>query len=92
MVWAGGLRVGRGVGELVSWVEAKALAIIGQGRVSGLVIGGDGSLSAAVDGETGGYEVIRRASGVWSCTCLAWTYHLECSHQLAVERLAASRE
>lgn len=69
----------------MSYVDVKARAIVALGLVEVTRRDLDGSLTAIVQGTTGNYQVIRRASGVWSCSCEAWFWRLECSHQIAVE-------
>jgi hypothetical protein len=72
----------------LTYIDTKARAIVALGLVEVTHRDPDGHLAALVDGEHGTYEVIRRATGVWSCSCPAWTWRLECSHQLAVRLIA----
>jgi len=71
----------------MTYASAKALVLVATGRITDLTIGADGAVSAVVDGEHDAYEVVRRPNGVWSCTCPAWTWRLECSHQAAIQLL-----
>lgn len=74
----------------MTYVTAKARVLLASNRVHDLVLTADGAVSAKVLGENGIYEVRRRPSGVWSCQCAGWWWRLECSHVLAVARLAVA--
>ena len=67
-------------------VEAKARRLLGDGHVA-ILEAVDGTASALVQGDHGGYIVAHDSAGQWACECVAWQMHVTCSHVTAVRRI-----